>query len=110
MEEVEGMRAKVKGDVSKSGMTRDQLSEARQQVSEFAEKVKPVPAPRRPVKKADTDAVAASLAGAQEGPLQIGDTVRVLSFGQNAELLGLSADRSEAEVQMGSIHCRVGVD
>jgi len=42
--------------------------------------------------------------------LQIGDTVRVLSFGQNAELVGLSADRSEAEVQMGSMRFRVSVD
>ncbi len=36
--------------------------------------------------------------------------VRVLSFGQNAELLGLSADRSEADVQMGSLRFRVNVD
>ena len=42
--------------------------------------------------------------------MQIGDTVRVLSFGQNAELVGLSADRSEAEVQMGSMRFRVSVD
>ena len=34
----------------------------------------------------------------------------MLSFGQNAELLGLSADRSEAEVQMGSMRFRVNVD
>ncbi|MDQ2715297.1 MAG: Smr/MutS family protein, partial [Chloroflexota bacterium] len=35
---------------------------------------------------------------------------RVLSFGQNADLVGLSADRSEAEVQMGSMRFRVSVD
>ncbi len=110
LDDVQRMLAKVKVDVSHSGMTREQLSEARQQVSEFAEKVKPAAAPRRPVKKADTDDVGASLTDAREGPLQIGDTVRVLSFGQNAELLGLSADRSEAEVQMGSMRFRVGVD
>jgi DNA mismatch repair protein MutS2 len=34
----------------------------------------------------------------------------VLSFGQNADLLGLSADRSEAEVQMGALRFRVSVD
>ena len=110
LEDVQRMLAKIKVDVNHTGITREQLSEARQQVSEFAEKVKPVAAPRRPVKKADMDDVGASLAGAQEGPLQIGDTVRVLSFGQNAELLGLSADRSEAEVQMGSMRFRVSVD
>jgi len=42
--------------------------------------------------------------------LKIGDTVRVLSFGQTAELLGLSADRSEAEVLMGAMRFRVPVD
>src|SRR5438876_273729 len=104
------MLAKIKVDVSHSGMTREQLGEARQQVREFEEKVSPVALPRRPVKKADTEDVGAPLAGAQEGPLQIGDTVRVLSFGQNAELLGLSADRSEAEVQMGALRFRVSVD
>jgi len=104
LEDVQRMLAKIKVDVNHTGITREQLSEARQQVSEFAEKVKPVAAPRRPVKKADTEETVA------EGPLQIGDTVRVLSFGQNAELLGLSADRSEAEVQMGSMRFRVSVD
>src|SRR6266705_2732055 len=110
LEEVQRMLAKIKVDVSHSGMTHEQLGEARQQVREFEEKVRPVALPRRPIKKADTDDVGASLAGAQEGPLQIGDTVRVLSFGQNAELLGLSADRSEAEVQMGALRFRVSVD
>ena len=42
--------------------------------------------------------------------MQIGDTVRVLSFGQNAELVGLSPDHSEAEVQMGAMRFRVSVD
>src|SRR6266567_2610951 len=110
LEEVQRMLAKIKVDVSHSGMTHEQLGEARQQVREFEEKVRPVALPRRPVKKADTEDVGAPLAGAQEGPLQIGDTVRVLSFGQNAELLGLSADRSEAEVQMGALRFRVSVD
>ena len=42
--------------------------------------------------------------------LKIGDSVRVLSFGQNAELLGLSSDHSEAEVLMGTMRFRVPVD
>src|SRR5256885_3489080 len=82
LEEVQRMLAKIKVDVSHSGMTREQLGEAGQQVREFEEKVRPVALPRRPVKKADTEDVGAPLADAQEGPLQIGDTVRVLSFGQ----------------------------
>ena len=104
LEDVQRMLAKIKVDVNQSGITREQLSNARQQVNESAEKVRPVPAPRRPVKKAESEETVA------EGPLKIGDTVRVLSFGQNAELLGLSADRSEAEVQMGAMRFRVNVD
>ncbi|HEX9134112.1 MAG TPA: Smr/MutS family protein, partial [Ktedonobacteraceae bacterium] len=104
LEEVQRTLAKIKLDVSRAGMTREQLGEARQQVRELAEQVTPVSAPRRPAKKPEIEETVA------EGPLQIGDTVRVLSFGQNAELVGLSADRSEAEVQMGSMRFRVSVD
>jgi DNA mismatch repair protein MutS2 len=104
LEEVQRSLAKIKLDVNRAGMTRDQLGEARQQVRDLAEQVAPVTAPRRPAKKPEVEETVA------EGPLRIGDTVRVLSFGQNAELVGLSADRSEAEVQMGSLRFRVSVD
>ncbi len=104
LEEVQRTLAKVRVDMSRAAMTRERLGEAREQVRELAEKVTPVSAPRRPLKKNATQQTIA------EGPLQIGDTVRVLSFGQNAELVGLSADRSEAEVQMGAMRFRVGVD
>jgi DNA mismatch repair protein MutS2 len=107
LEEVQTMLAKVKVDVH-NNLTRERLSEARQQVRDLDEKVALIPEPRRPRKKRDT-AQEEEFEAAQ-GPLQIGDTVRVLGFGQNAELLGLSSDRSEAEVQMGSMRFRVGVD
>src|SRR2546425_1122359 len=101
LEEVQRTLAKIKLDVNRAGMTREQLGEARQQVRDLAEQVTPVSAPRRLAKKPEVEETVA------EGPLQIGDTVRVLSFGQNAELVGLSADRSEADVQMGSMRFRV---
>jgi DNA mismatch repair protein MutS2 len=113
LDEVQRTLAKVKLDVSQARMTRERLGEARQQVRELAEQVTPASTPRRPTKQTGSKDVEAPLAGtleSQEGPLQIGDTVRVLSFGQNAELVGLSADRSEADVQMGSMRFRVGVD
>ena len=105
LEDVQRTLAKIKVETSRVNMTRERLGEARQQVRDLAEKVTPVPPPRRPGKKAEPEE-----AGVNEGPLQIGDTVRVLSFGQNAELVGLSPDRSEAEVQMGSLRFRVSVD
>ena len=107
LEEVQTALAKVKIDV-RTNLTRERLSEARQQVRNLEEKVALVPEPRRPRKH--VEAPQGEEAEVAQGPLQIGDTVRVLSFGQNAELLGLSADRSEAEVQMGSMRFRVSVD
>ncbi len=109
LEEVQRALAKIKVDTSRVNMTRERLGEARRQVRDLAENLTPVPAPRRPSKKAEPEE-AGEAAGANEGPLQIGDTVRVLSFGQNAELVGLSPDHSEAEVQMGALRFRVNVD
>ncbi|MGH2480691.1 MAG: Smr/MutS family protein, partial [Ktedonobacteraceae bacterium] len=97
--------SKVKVDVSRVNMTRERLGESRQRVNSLEEKVAQLPLPRRPSKKVETPQEEKL-----EGPLRIGDTVRVLSFGQNAELLGLSADRSEADVQMGALRTRVSVD
>jgi DNA mismatch repair protein MutS2 len=103
LEDVQTQLAKVRVDVSRINMTRERLGEARQIARNLEERVSPLPEPSRPKKKESEPEPA-------EGPLQIGDTVRVLSFGQNAELVGLSADRSEAEVQMGALRFRVNVD
>ena len=103
LEEVQTALAKVKVDVSRVNMTRERLGESRQRVRGLEEKVASIPEPRRAKK---TEPRPEKL----EGPLQIGDTVRVLSFGQNADLLGLTPDHSEADVQMGSLRIRVSVD
>jgi len=94
--------ARVRIDVQHGRVTRERLQESRQQARVLEEKVVAIPEPRpqRPIEEQEKLA----------GPLQIGDSVRVLSFGQNAELVSLSADRSEAEVQMGALRFRVGVD
>ncbi|HET9922083.1 MAG TPA: endonuclease MutS2, partial [Ktedonobacteraceae bacterium] len=102
LDEVQTTLAKVKVDVSRINMTRERLGEARQKVRNLEEKVAPIAEPLRKRTEPQVEKL--------EGPLQIGDTVRVLSFGQNAELLGLSADRSEADVQMGALRIRVNVD
>jgi DNA mismatch repair protein MutS2 len=106
LDDVRASLAKVKIDVNRANMTRERLGEARQQVGGLEEKVRPLPEPRRASKKAGVPQEDERL----EGPLKVGDTVRVLSFGQNAELLGLTADRSEADVQMGPLRIRVSVD
>ena len=96
--------SRVKVDISRVNLTRDRLNEDRQRINRLEEKLAPLPEPRKPAKKQEPQEERA------EGPLHIGDTVRVLSFGQNAELIGLSADRSEAEVKMGAMRFRVSVE
>ncbi len=107
LDEVRASLAKVKVDVSRVNLTRERLEQDRNRVRDLEQKVTRLPEPSRS-KKTETPPVEEE--GAINRPLRIGDTVRVLSFGQNAELLGLSADRGEADVQMGALHFRVSVD
>src|SRR5207248_3123671 len=80
LDDVRRSLAKVKVDVSRVNMTRERLGEARERVQGLEEKVARLPQPKRAAKKAEVPADENF-----EGPLRIGDTVRVLSFGQNAE-------------------------
>ncbi len=104
LDEVRRQLARVKVDTSRPHLTRERLNEDRLRVNRLEEKLAPLPEVHKPAKKVAPQEERA------EGPLRIGDIVRVLSFGQNAELIGLSADRSEAEVKMGSMRFRVSVD
>src|SRR5579883_3366421 len=104
LDEVRRQLARVKAETIRPTMSRERLNEHRQRVNRLEEKLSLLPEPRKPAKKAEPQDEKT------EGPLRIGDIVRVLSFGQNAELIGLSADRSEAEVKMGSLRFRVSVD
>ena len=104
LEEVQRALAKIKVDTSRVNLTRERLGEARDTARGLEEKLTPLPTPRRAAQKAAPELEKA------DGPLQIGDTVRVLSFGQNAELVGMSPDHSEAEVQMGALRFRVSVE
>jgi DNA mismatch repair protein MutS2 len=105
LDEVQRELARIRVETSRANLTRERLGEARETVRNLEEQLPAaIPAPRHPTRQAEPELEATG------GPLQIGDTVRVLSFGQNAELVGLSPDRSEAEVQMGSMRFRVSVD
>jgi DNA mismatch repair protein MutS2 len=105
LDEVQRALGKIKVDTSRVNMTRERLGKARETVRKLEEQLPAaIPAPRKPAKQAEPEM------DVLDGPLQIGDTVRVLSFGQNADLVGLSPDRSEAEVQMGALRFRVSTD
>ncbi len=107
LDEVQNALAKIKIDVQRASISRERLSDARQLTRRLEEKVTSVPEPARP--RQQTPEVELPQDELTR-PLQLGDTVHVLSFGQNAELLGISADRNEAEVQMGSMRFRVNID
>jgi len=62
----------------------------------------PRPARRRPAAASSADVEDEGL----DGPPRVGDFVEVVSLGQVGELLDLSADGTEAEVQMGSMRVR----
>ncbi len=103
IEQVQSSLAKVKIDLNRVSMTREKLTQNRDRVRGLDDRMAPLPEPRSLKKEVPQSE-------RLEGPLEIGDTVRVLSFGQNAELVGLSGDRSEAEVQIGAMRFRTSVD
>ncbi|HLG64772.1 MAG TPA: endonuclease MutS2 [Ktedonosporobacter sp.] len=103
LEQVQVELAKVKIAVQPGNLTRERLSEARQKARQLEEKVVTIPEPRR-VRHVEPQPERL------DGPIQVGDTVRVLTFNQNAEVVGLSTDQGEAEVQMGALRFRVNVN
>lgn len=95
--------AKMRADARRGGLTNDRLGDIRQRARNLDDKVVMEREPQRPRQQTPE-------AEKLEGPLQIGDKVRVLSFGQQAEVLGLSADHNDVEVQMGPMRLRVHAD
>jgi len=96
--------AQVRAQARRGDLTRSGVEELRQQTRRLEERVAPV---ARPALKRERPAETVEQL---PGPPQIGDTVRVVSFGQIGELLDLSTDGSQAEVQVGPMRVRVGVD
>jgi len=103
LDEVQAELSKIKGEVKRGSLNHDYVGDLRRRARGLEEKTTRVP---EPIRSRQLEPQEQRL----EGPLQIGDAVRVLSFGQTAALLGLSADRGEAEVQMGPMRLRVSVD
>jgi len=96
--------AQVRTQARRGDLTRSGVEELRRRTRRIEEKVAPV---ARPALKPESPAEDAERL---QGPPEVGDVVRVVSFGQLGELLTLSADGSQAEVQVGSLRLRVGVD
>jgi DNA mismatch repair protein MutS2 len=103
VEEVQAQLARIKLDVHRVNLTRERLDQARRQVRQLDEKLELLPEPAQSQPREEREELS-------EGPLQVGDLVRVLNFGQNAELVSLAPERGEAEVQMGALRFRVPLE
>ncbi|WP_069806183.1 endonuclease MutS2 [Thermogemmatispora onikobensis] len=103
IEEVQAQLARIKLDVHRVNLTRERLDQARRQVRQLDERLELLPEPAQSQPQEEREELS-------EGPLQVGDLVRVLNFGQNAELVSLAPERGEAEVQMGALRFRVPLE
>jgi DNA mismatch repair protein MutS2 len=103
LDEVVAELARVRAQARQPELTREGLDELRKRTRRMEDRM---PAPSRPTRR--RAAVEAPDEGL-DGPPRVGDAVEVLSLGQVGELLDLSADGDDAEVQMGSMRVRARV-
>jgi len=104
LDEVVAELAQVRARARRDDLTRQDVDELRGTARRIERKI--APAARPAVKR---EAPAEPVEPLQGRP-EVGDVVRVVSFGQVGDLLSLSADGKQAEVQAGSLRLRVGVD
>jgi len=97
--------ARVRAQARQPDLTREGLDELRKRTRRMEDRM---PAPSRGVRR--RAAPAGTPDEGLDGTPRVGDSVEVISLGQVGELLDLSADGSEAEVQMGSMRVRARVD
>ena len=96
--------AQVRALARSGDLTRSGVEELRRRTRRLEDSVVPAARPA-PGRERPAEAVEQL-----EGSPQVGDTVRVVSFGQVGELLDLSGDGDQAEVQVGPMRLRVAVD
>jgi DNA mismatch repair protein MutS2 len=93
--------AEVRAAGRRQDLTREDVGELRRRTRGMEERVARVAGPAPPPRPAaEGDRL--------EGSLEVGDSVRVLSLDQTGELLSLSADGDDADVQLGSLRLHVG--
>jgi DNA mismatch repair protein MutS2 len=95
--------AQVRARARREDLTREDLDELRRRTRRLEDRMAPVP---RPSRRRQVSAPSEGL----DGPPRVGDAVEVLGLGQVGELLDLSADGDEADVQMGSMRVRARTD
>src|SRR5215831_19313533 len=104
LEEVVAELAEIRAHARREDLTRSGVEDLRRRARRIENEIPPA---ARPAVKREPPAESVE---PLQGRPEVGDVVRVVSFGQVGELLSLSADGSQAEVQAGSLRLRVGVD
>jgi DNA mismatch repair protein MutS2 len=95
--------AQVRARSRAPDLTRAGIDQLRRRARKVEDSLPPLSQPARPPRAADKVG-----AEALAGPVQVGDSVRVAALDQTGEVLGLSADGDEAEVQIGPMRLRTG--
>jgi DNA mismatch repair protein MutS2 len=99
--------ARMRVQARQPELTREGLDELRQRARRMEDRM---PAPAGPLARRRAAPAAPDREEEElEGPPRVGDAVEVLSLGQVGELVDLSADGAEGEVQMGSLRVRARV-
>jgi len=114
LESVQSELARIRVEMQRPKMTPERLGALRAKARELQDATAPRPVSRsRRASEAasstleDEEAHEEGARGHREGPLQIGEMVRVRSMDSRGELLSLPDARGEAEVQLGPLKMRV---
>ncbi|HEU5441715.1 MAG TPA: endonuclease MutS2 [Ktedonobacterales bacterium] len=102
LQELQAELARLRGESRHRSITEEQLSGLRGRARGLEERTAPLPGARRTSRRSSEPA-----AEVLQGPLEMGDTVRVASMNAQGELLTLPDSRGEVEVQLGALKLRV---
>ncbi|HLY32436.1 MAG TPA: Smr/MutS family protein, partial [Ktedonobacterales bacterium] len=86
-------------------LTEERLEQLRGRAQRVEQRAAPVPLRNRPSQAGEEEAETV-----EDGPLAVGDTVRIRSMNQRGEVLSLPNAQGDVEVQMGALKLRVGVN
>lgn len=106
VEAVQSELARMRVEMQRPRIAPERLSALRSKARSLQEETAPVPLRQSTRRNQAEDSAPATL-GDGDGPLQIGDTVRVRSMDSLGELRSLPDTRGEVEVQLGPLKMRV---
>jgi len=91
-------------------LTEERLEQLRARARRVEERAAPTPSRLRQPTRAGQAGATDDEERVEEGPLAVGDTVRIRSMNQRGEVLSLPNAQGDVEVQLGALKLRVGVN